>query len=85
MKKTSSKDKLLKDDVVAVFAMCPCVHPLLAPRFIYCSSAGVYLKSDQMPHREEDATDLKSRHKVGFGNRKGKERVSCTCLRGQLS
>jgi hypothetical protein len=33
-------------------------------RFIYCSSAGVYLKSDQMPHREEDATDLKSRHKV---------------------
>uniref|UniRef100_A0A7S3RA08 NAD-dependent epimerase/dehydratase domain-containing protein n=1 Tax=Dunaliella tertiolecta TaxID=3047 RepID=A0A7S3RA08_DUNTE len=32
-------------------------------QFIYCSSAGVYLKSDQMPHREEDATDLKSRHK----------------------
>jgi hypothetical protein len=34
------------------------------PRFIYCSSAGVYLKSEQMPHREEDATDVKSRHKV---------------------
>ena len=33
-------------------------------QYIYCSSAGVYLKSDQMPHREEDATDLKSRHKV---------------------
>lgn len=33
-------------------------------QFIYCSSAGVYLKSDQMPHREEDATDVKSRHKV---------------------
>eukprot|EP00199_Chlamydomonas_sp_CCMP681_P001772 CAMPEP_0119101704 /NCGR_PEP_ID=MMETSP1180-20130426/681_1 /TAXON_ID=3052 ORGANISM="Chlamydomonas cf sp, Strain CCMP681" /NCGR_SAMPLE_ID=MMETSP1180 /ASSEMBLY_ACC=CAM_ASM_000741 /LENGTH=359 /DNA_ID=CAMNT_0007085867 /DNA_START=75 /DNA_END=1154 /DNA_ORIENTATION=+ len=32
-------------------------------QFIYCSSAGVYLKSDQMPHREEDATDPKSRHK----------------------
>uniref|UniRef100_A0A7S0RN82 NAD-dependent epimerase/dehydratase domain-containing protein n=1 Tax=Chlamydomonas leiostraca TaxID=1034604 RepID=A0A7S0RN82_9CHLO len=32
-------------------------------QFIYCSSAGVYLKSDQMPHREEDATDVKSRHK----------------------
>jgi hypothetical protein len=25
---------------------------------------GVYLKSDQMPHREEDAVDFKSRHKV---------------------
>jgi hypothetical protein len=25
---------------------------------------GVYLKSDQMPHREEDAVDPKSRHKV---------------------
>ncbi|MEW5304330.1 MAG: hypothetical protein WDW38_011032 [Sanguina aurantia] len=32
-------------------------------QFIYCSSAGVYLKSDQMPHREEDAVDPKSRHK----------------------
>lgn len=27
------------------------------------SSAGVYLKSDEMPHRECDPTDLKSRHK----------------------
>lgn len=34
-------------------------------QYIFCSSAGVYLKSDQMPHREEDATDQKSRHKVG--------------------
>ena len=33
-------------------------------QYIFCSSAGVYLKSDQMPHREEDATDPKSRHKV---------------------
>ena len=31
--------------------------------FIYVSSAGVYLKSDQMPHREGDAVDPKSRHK----------------------
>jgi nucleoside-diphosphate-sugar epimerase len=31
--------------------------------FIYMSSAGVYLKSDQMPHREGDAVDPKSRHK----------------------
>jgi hypothetical protein len=34
-------------------------------QYIFCSSAGVYLKSDQMPHREEDAVDFKSRHKVG--------------------
>ena len=33
-------------------------------QYIFCSSAGVYLKSDQMPHREEDAVDPKSRHKV---------------------
>jgi nucleoside-diphosphate-sugar epimerase len=31
--------------------------------FIYVSSAGVYLKSSQMPHREGDAVDPKSRHK----------------------
>jgi nucleoside-diphosphate-sugar epimerase len=31
--------------------------------FVYVSSAGVYLPTDQMPHREEDATDPKSRHK----------------------
>ncbi|WP_299410208.1 NAD-dependent epimerase/dehydratase family protein [Acaryochloris sp. IP29b_bin.148] len=30
--------------------------------FIYMSSAGVYLKSDQMPHREADPTDPNSRH-----------------------
>jgi UDP-glucose 4-epimerase len=34
--------------------------------FIYVSSAGVYLKSDQMPHREGDPTDPKSRHKGKF-------------------
>lgn len=32
-------------------------------QFIYMSSAGVYLKSDQMPHFEGDALDPKSRHK----------------------
>lgn len=32
-------------------------------QYIYCSSAGVYLKSDEMPHCEADAVDPKSRHK----------------------
>jgi nucleoside-diphosphate-sugar epimerase len=32
-------------------------------QFIYMSSAGVYLKSDQMPHVEGEALDPKSRHK----------------------
>jgi len=31
--------------------------------FIYVSSAGVYLKSEQMPHIEGDAVDPNSRHK----------------------
>jgi nucleoside-diphosphate-sugar epimerase len=31
--------------------------------FVYMSSAGVYLKSDQMPHMENDPIDPKSRHK----------------------
>lgn len=31
--------------------------------FVYMSSAGVYLKSDQMPHIEGDGVDPKSRHK----------------------
>jgi nucleoside-diphosphate-sugar epimerase len=30
--------------------------------FVYMSSAGVYLKSDQLPHIEDDAIDPKSRH-----------------------
>jgi hypothetical protein len=33
-------------------------------QYIFCSSAGVYLKSSQMPHYEHDAGDPKSRHKV---------------------
>jgi nucleoside-diphosphate-sugar epimerase len=32
-------------------------------QFIYMSSAGVYQKSDQMPHLEGDRVDPKSRHK----------------------
>ncbi|MBW4667668.1 MAG: NAD-dependent epimerase/dehydratase family protein [Cyanomargarita calcarea GSE-NOS-MK-12-04C] len=31
--------------------------------FVYMSSAGVYLKSDQLPHIEGDRVDPKSRHK----------------------
>ncbi|MBV6627052.1 MAG: NAD-dependent epimerase/dehydratase family protein [Rivularia sp. (in: Bacteria)] len=31
--------------------------------FVYMSSAGVYLKSDSLPHIEGDAVDEKSRHK----------------------
>lgn len=34
--------------------------------FVYVSSAGVYLKSDCLPHREGDAIDPKSRHKGKF-------------------
>lgn len=32
-------------------------------QYIFCSSAGVYKKSDEMPHREVDEGDPKSRHK----------------------
>jgi nucleoside-diphosphate-sugar epimerase len=34
--------------------------------FVYVSSAGVYLKSDEMPHVEGDAVDPNSRHKGKF-------------------
>lgn len=34
--------------------------------YIYVSSAGVYAKSDQMPHAEGDAVDPNSRHKGKF-------------------
>lgn len=34
--------------------------------FVYVSSAGVYLKSEQMPHIEGDPVDPKSRHKGKF-------------------
>lgn len=32
-------------------------------QYIYCSSAGVYKKSDLLPHCEDDEVDPKSRHK----------------------
>ena len=32
-------------------------------QYVFMSSAGVYLKSDEMPHLERDAVDPKSRHK----------------------
>ncbi len=35
-------------------------------QFVYVSSAGVYLQSDQMPHIEGDAVDPNSRHKGKF-------------------
>ena len=35
-------------------------------QFVYVSSAGVYQSSFQMPHRETDAVDPKSRHKGKF-------------------
>jgi UDP-glucose 4-epimerase len=34
--------------------------------FVYMSSAGVYLQSDQLPHMEGDAVDSQSRHKGKF-------------------
>lgn len=34
--------------------------------FVYVSSAGVYRKTDQLPHREDDAVDPNSRHKGKF-------------------
>lgn len=45
------------------------VEPILAAagdvgQYIFCSSAGVYKKSPQMPHQEEDETDPNCRHKV---------------------
>ncbi len=70
------------------------VEPVLAAvgdveQYIFCSSAGVYLKSDQMPHREEDSTDPKSRHKVSthessrqqanLNNVYTTRRVECSC------
>lgn len=51
--------------------------------FVYVSSAGVYLKSDQMPHVEGDAVDPKSRHKGKFETEEylAKQRVPFTSVR----
>lgn len=44
-----------------------CLRDSNLQHFVYMSSAGVYLKSNLMPHIEGDALDPKSRHK-GKGN-----------------
>ncbi|KAI4374062.1 hypothetical protein MLD38_012105 [Melastoma candidum] len=46
------------DEVAPILDALPKIE-----QFIYCSSAGVYLKSDYLPHFESDAVDPKSRHK----------------------
>lgn len=40
-------------------------------QYIYCSSAGLYKASHELPHFETDAGDPKSRHKVGGGGEGG--------------
>lgn len=51
--------------------------------FVYVSSAGVYLKSDQMPHIEGDALDPNSRHKGKFATEEylAAEKVPFTSVR----
>lgn len=70
---TLLKEKLSKENFDAIFdnngRELTDTQPLAeifqdrVQNFIYMSSAGVYLKSDQMPHIEGDAVDPKSRHK----------------------
>ena len=47
-----------KEDIEPILGALPNLD-----QYILCSSAGVYLKSDEMPHNEVDAVDPKSRHK----------------------
>jgi len=51
--------------------------------FIYMSSAGVYLKSDQLPHIEGDPVDPESRHQGKFETETylGKLDLPVTCIR----
>ncbi|ACB53127.1 mRNA-binding protein [Crocosphaera subtropica ATCC 51142] len=51
--------------------------------FVYVSSAGVYLKSDQMPHIEGDEVDPNSRHKGKFETESylGKSGIPWTSIR----
>lgn len=51
--------------------------------FIYVSSAGVYAKSDQMPHVEGDPVDPNSRHKGKFHTEDylAKQRMPFTAIR----
>lgn len=70
------KDKLAEEEFDAIFdnngRELSDTQPLVEifkdriKHFVYVSSAGVYLKSDQMPHREADPVDPKSRHKGKF-------------------
>jgi nucleoside-diphosphate-sugar epimerase len=69
---TELKDKLVNESFDVVFdnngRELSDTQPLVEilgdqlQHFIYVSSAGVYLKSSQMPHKEGDAVDPKSRH-----------------------
>ncbi|MDJ0714852.1 MAG: NAD-dependent epimerase/dehydratase family protein [Prochloraceae cyanobacterium] len=70
---TQLKDKLAKENFDVIFdnngRELSDTQPLAEifqdriEHFIYVSSAGVYLKSDQMPHIEGDPVDPNSRHK----------------------
>ncbi|MGV0024477.1 NAD-dependent epimerase/dehydratase family protein [Phormidesmis priestleyi] len=70
---TDLKEKLMGKDFDAIFdnngRELSDTQPLAeifqgrVQHFVYMSSAGVYLKSDQMPHFESDPVDPKSRHK----------------------
>lgn len=69
---TALKEKLASENFEAIFDNSgrerSDTQPLVeifrgqVAHFVYMSSAGVYLKSDQMPHVEGDRTDPKSRH-----------------------
>ncbi len=69
---TQLKDKLSNESFDAIFdnngRKLGDTQPLAdlfkdrVEHFVYMSSAGVYLKSDQMPHLEGDKIDPKSRH-----------------------
>ncbi|MGK7931670.1 MAG: NAD-dependent epimerase/dehydratase family protein [Microcystaceae cyanobacterium] len=73
---TQLKDKLANESFEAIFdnngRELNHTQPLIelfadkVKHFIYVSSAGVYLKSEQMPHFEDDSVDPKSRHKGKF-------------------
>lgn len=73
---TQLKDKLSGESFDAIFdnngRELSDTQPLMelfgdqVKHFVYVSSAGVYLKTDQLPHQEDDAVDPNSRHKGKF-------------------
>ena len=73
---TQLKDKLAGEKFDAIFdnngRELSDTQPLIEifqgqlAHFVYVSSAGVYLPSPQMPHREDDPVDPNSRHKGKF-------------------